>query len=330
MQRILIIQTAFIGDVILATPVISELKRLFPLAEIDVLVKKGNGNLLAHDPAIREVFEFDKKAGKTKEILRLRKEFKWRKYDLTINLHRFGSSGLLTLLSGASKTYGFKKNPFSVFFTKRFEHTIGDGTHEVERNLSLIREFGASALVRPTLFPGETAEERVQKFKREPYFCLAPASVWFTKQLPEEKWIELVRLLSPAGKIYLLGAAGDHELCQRIMAKSQNLNAENLAGKLSLLESAALMKDAKRNYVNDSGPLHIASAMNAPVTAYFCSTTPDFGFGPLSDDKEIVESSEKLSCKPCGLHGHSACPQGHFKCGQMINVSMTSSSHNLP
>lgn len=325
MQRILVIQTAFIGDVILATPVISELKRLFPQAEIDVLVKKGNVSLLENDPCIHSLFQFDKKAGKLREILRLRKEFKSRRYDVTLNLHRFGSSGILTLLSGAKKTYGFKKNPFSLFFTKRFDHHIGDGTHEVERNLSLIKEFGAEKRVRPQLYIGKDAEDFVHSYKAEPYYCFAPASIWFTKQLPEEKWEELLILKGSQTKIYLLGGPEDTALCQRIIDRSGVKTAVNLAGKLNLLQSASLIKDSKRTYVNDSGPLHLASAMNAPVTAFFCSTSTEFGFGPLSDDSEIIESTERPVCKPCGLHGHSECPKGHFECGKKINVTMAKS-----
>jgi heptosyltransferase-2 len=94
-----------------------------------------------------------------------------------------------------------------------------------------------------------------------------------------------------------------------------------IAGQLSLLQSAALMSRAKRNFVNDSGPLHLCSAMNAPVTAVFCSTLPSFGFGPLSVDSSIVETKEKLSCRPCGLHGKKVCPEGHFKCGNGIDAN---------
>ena len=94
----------------------------------------------------------------------------------------------------------------------------------------------------------------------------------------------------------------------------------NLAGKLSFLESAALMRDAAMNYVNDSAAQHIASSVNAKITAIFCSTIPDFGFGPLSDDSVIIEAQEKLDCKPCGLHGHKTCPKGHFKCALNIDT----------
>jgi heptosyltransferase-2 len=86
------------------------------------------------------------------------------------------------------------------------------------------------------------------------------------------------------------------------------------------MQSACLMQKAKRNYVNDSGPLHLASAMNAPVTAFFCSTIPDFGFGPRSEDQQIIEVDEPLSCRPCGSHGFKACPKGHFNCGNLIKL----------
>jgi heptosyltransferase-2 len=94
----------------------------------------------------------------------------------------------------------------------------------------------------------------------------------------------------------------------------------NLCGQLSFLESAALMRDARMNYVNDSAPLHFASAMNAPVTAVYCSTIPGFGFGPLSDQRFVVETRETLDCRPCGLHGFKACPLGHFNCAHTINA----------
>ncbi|MGZ4057095.1 MAG: glycosyltransferase family 9 protein, partial [Bacteroidia bacterium] len=81
-----------------------------------------------------------------------------------------------------------------------------------------------------------------------------------------------------------------------------------------------LIKDAQMNYVNDSGPMHIASAMNAKTTAIFCSTVPAFGFGPLSDDAKIVETKLQLDCRPCGLHGHKECPKGHFKCALTIET----------
>ena len=316
MEKILIIQTAFLGDVILATPVVSELKKIYPNSQIDFLVKKGNESLLSNSPHLHSVLLFDKKNGKWKSMMRLILQFRKTKYDLVINLHRFGSSGILAGLSKGKERYGFKKNPFSFLYTKKFGHTIGDGTHEVERNLSIIKEFGASKLIRPELFPSSADKTKVASFKIGNYYCLAPASVWFTKQLPQHKWIELINSLPVDATVYLLGAPGDKELCQTIIEKSNNKYSNNLCGELSLLQSAELMRTANRNYVNDSGPLHLASSVNARVTTFFCSTVPDFGFGPLSEDSEIKEVKD-LDCRPCGLHGHKECPKGHFKCGEI-------------
>ena len=126
--------------------------------------------------------------------------------------------------------------------------------------------------------------------------------------------------------IYLLGAQGDLALCESIMNAAGNKNVVNLAGKLNLLQSASLMESAVMNYVNDSGPLHIASAMNAPVTAFFCSTVPAYGFGPLSDKSFVVQTLEELECKPCGLHGWKSCPLKHFRCATTVIVPQPGNS----
>ena len=317
MKKILIIQTAFLGDVILATPVVSELKRLFPEACIDFLVKKGNQSLLENNPHLNRVFTFDKSNGKWKDIARLIKQFRAEKYDFVINLQRFASSGIIAGLSKGKKIYGFKKNPMSFLFTKKFSHEIGDGTHEVERNLSIIQEFGAKTLVRPSLFPSENDKLHVSKYVKTKFYCLAPASVWFTKQLPKHKWVELIQKLPSDENIYLLGAPNDNILCEDIIQSSQRKNTFSLCGELSLLQSAALMQQAEMSYVNDSGPLHLASSVNANVTAFFCSTVPNFGFGPLSENSQIKEVNN-LDCRPCGLHGHKECPKGDFKCGEIV------------
>lgn len=319
MQKILIIQTAFIGDVILATPLIGNLKTQFPDAKIDFLVKNGNQSLLKNDPNLNEILVFDKKK-KVASLLELLKKIRANKYDLVINLHRFASSGILTFLSGAKQKLGFKKNPFSFAYTQSFPHEIGNGKHEVDRNLELIKHLTSNVNRQPKLYPPSADFEAIKTYQTENYYCLAPASVWFTKQAPKEIWLKLIaKLTAENSTIYLLGGPDDKELCEEIKSKTNAEKVINLAGKLSLMQSAALMKNAKRNFVNDSGPLHLASAMNATVSAFFCSTTPLFGFGPLSDDSEIIEV-ENLSCRPCGLHGHKECPKGNFRCGNELKI----------
>jgi heptosyltransferase-2 len=120
-----------------------------------------------------------------------------------------------------------------------------------------------------------------------------------------------------------MGGPGDAPACAEIQSGFPIESVVNLCGKCSFLQTAALMQGAQMNYVNDSAPLHIASAMNAPVTAFYCSTIPAFGFGPLSDQSSVFEVETTLSCRPCGLHGKKACPLGHFKCGYEIAVEKT-------
>jgi heptosyltransferase-2 len=170
----------------------------------------------------------------------------------------------------------------------------------------------------PKLYPSSSDQEFTSPFKKETYICIAPGSVWATKRLPEEKWIEICKRFK--GKIYIIGAPGEKELGDEILMKTGQTNIENLCGSLNLLQMASLMQDAKMNYVNDSAPLHICSAMNARCTAFFCSTVPEFGFGPLSDGALTIQTDLFLDCKPCGVHGFKVCPRGHFKCGHTIDI----------
>lgn len=320
MKKFLIIQTAYIGDVILATSIVEKLHNTLPDSQIDFLLRKGNESLLNNHPYINEIIVWNKHDKKYDGLKRITKQVHQHNYDVVINLQRFASSGLITAFSGAKLKIGFAKNPLSFSFNQKFPHKIGDGTHEIERNHQLIKAFTDDVAAMPKLYPSNNDYLSVEGYKKTNYICMSPTSVWFTKQLPKEKWVELINRIPNNTKIYLLGAPTDNDACEQIKILSNKNNVENLAGKLSLLASAALMQTAQMNYVNDSAPLHIASAMNAPTTAFFCSTIPAFGFGPLAKNSTIIEVKEDLPCRPCGLHGKKACPEGHFKCGFNIEI----------
>ncbi len=320
-QKFLVIQTAFIGDAILATALLEKLHFHFPESEIDFMVRKGNEGLFQSHPFINLLIVWDKKQVKLKNLLTILSSVRKRKYDYIVNLQRFASTGIFTILSNAKQKIGFSKNPFSFFFDRKVKHHIDEDSHEIERNQLLIRHITDEDYFRPRLYPTFQDYETVKQYKTGSYICISPASVWFTKQLPKEKWIEFLDRIDKEISVYLLGGPSDNELCEEIKTETLHVQIKNLAGKLSLIESAALMKDALMNYSNDSAPLHLASAMNAPITAIFCSTTPSFGFGPLSNKSRIVQSSENLKCRPCGLHGKSECPEKHFKCGHSIEIN---------
>lgn len=320
-NRILLIQTASIGDVILITPLIEKLHQYYPEAKIDLLVKKGYEGLFDNHPYIETLWLWNKNNGKYKNLLQLGLHIRNTRYDVVVNAQRFASTGLIVLFSGAKIRIGFDKNPFSLFYSKRVKHTIhkqNPGFHEIDRNLSLIAHITDGKRTMPKLYPGATHIARVSPYKTKAYITIAPASLWFTKQFPEYKWVDFLQQIPQNLHVYLLGSKDDEMLCQRIIEQSDHKSCINFAGKLNLLESAALMRDATMNFVNDSAPMHLGSSVNAKMTVIYCSTIPGFGFGPLSQDSLVIETPEKLPCRPCGLHGKLSCPEKHFNCANNI------------
>jgi len=320
----LIIQTASLGDVILATSVAETLHTEFPACKIDFLLKRGYENLFGEHPYLNKLLLWDKKKNKYSGLFKIIVGVRRTGYDAIFNIQRHFSSGLVTGLSGARIRSGFRKNPLSFLYTHKAVHLISatePSEHEIIRNHRLISYLVKSAPSNPVLYPREVDEDSVKIWKKDKYITIAPASLWFTKQYPVEQWIGFLDKLSDDISVYLLGAANDDSICEEIKSQSVHRNIVNLAGKLSTLQSAALMKGAQMNFVNDSAPLHLASATNAPVTAIYCSTVPAFGFGPLSDNSAIVETLEKPACKPCGLHGRMSCPEHHFLCAKSITTN---------
>jgi ADP-heptose:LPS heptosyltransferase len=128
MLKFLIIQTAFTGDVVLATAIAEKLHDSYPDARIDFLLRKGNEGLLKDHPFIKNVLIWDKKTNKNKNLLLIAKQVRNEKYTHIINPHRFATSGIITLLSGAKHRIGFSKNPLSVCYTQRVDHLIDQAT----------------------------------------------------------------------------------------------------------------------------------------------------------------------------------------------------------
>ncbi len=327
---VLVIQTAFIGDAILASAVLEELHTAFPKAAIDFMVRKGNDGLFKSHPFLRNLLVWDKKNGKFKNLWRLLKVVRSNKYEVVINLQRYATTGMFTVFSGAKHRAGFNKNPFSFLFDSVAKHVFsaaGESTvHETDRNFALLKKvfpekFSSSHPLPPKLYPTQSDIEKAEAYTAVPFITISPFSVWPTKEVPVSKWTAFLDQLSFEGNVYLLGGPDESPRAEALLAGVQRKDkVVNLAGKLGLLPSAALVKKAVINYVNDSAPLHLCSATDAPMCAIFCSTSPRFGFGPRSSFYQIVEVKD-LSCKPCGIHGHKKCPAGHFKCGNDLSIA---------
>lgn len=295
----------------------------YPDARIDFLLKKGIEGVFTGHPFLNEVLVWDKNPGKYRNLFVIFRKIQKHRYDLIVNIHRFLTSGLLTAFSGARVRVGFDKNPMSWAFTYKVNHQIGskeNAIHETERNALLIKEICTANLPKMRLYPTENDRKVVSAWITEKFITISPASLWFTKQLPAAKWLELIQSVGSDYKIFLLGAKADQPFCDQMRQDAGESDVVNLAGKLNFLQSAALMQHATMNFVNDSAPMHLASAVNAPVAAVFCSTVPYFGFGPCSDQSFVIETEENLPCRPCGLHGKKSCPEGHFKCATAIEL----------
>lgn len=320
MPKFLVIQTAFIGDAILGTALLERLHQEHPKSQIDYLVRKGNESLFNDHPFLNELLIWDKNS-KYSDLIRLISKIRKAGYTAVYNIQRYANSGLLTGLSGAKHRIGYNNNPLSFLFSKSVKHRFGAGyetVHEVDRVADLLGELSTGRTL-PKVYPAAAHHAAVEEFVNDPFITVAPASVWFTKQFPAEKWIEFIDRVPSELKVILIGGPSDKAISEAIGSHASRSTLD-LTGKLNLLQTAALMKSAKMNFANDSAPVHLASATNAPICEVYCSTVPSFGFHPLSENSHVVEVQEKLSCRPCGIHGKKACPKGHFKCALDIDV----------
>ena len=309
----LVIQTAFLGDVVLTTPLLQRLAQRH--GPVDVLVTPAAAALLENHPAAREVLRYDKRdrdAG-WRGFMRLARLLRSRRYERVYLPHRSLRSAALAWWSGAGERIGFSGAPAAWSYTSRVPVA---GTHETERLASLA---GPGPVPRPSL--GLTPDDRAaakqwleQTGIDQPFTAVAPGSVWATKRWPG--YAELVAILS--GPVVVIGGPEDAET-GRAMAAANPGRIHSAAGSLSLRGSAALIEQARLLVTNDSAPLHLAGAVGTPVVAIFGPTVPAFGFGPLGETDRIVQHTE-LSCRPCSRHGPMVCPLGHHRCMREITV----------
>jgi len=341
MKSVLLIQTAFLGDAILSTSLLETLSHQYPEASFYVLTRKGHEPLFQYHPKVKKVWSWNKAGTFQKYVNLLNIVLEIRslpKFDLLVNLQRFFSTGFVSLLVRARDKLGFTQNPLSTFFTHKIPFQIQslneDGTlkHEVQRNYELLRTFDTSLTykqaneLRPKIYFGNALLDSTRiDFERQ-NIILAPASVWTTKEWPEAKWRDFILELRRDSRfshdlIYIVGAKEDIPKAKRIQESVEKVIPQSgvqiLAGKQSIVQTMMMMKKVKFVVANDSAPIHMASAMNTPTLAIFCSTLPEFGFYPLAQ-KSLVWEVKNLACRSCGNHGRDKCPLIHFACAPLL------------
>ncbi len=330
LNRILILQTAFAGDVILTLPLAQVLSRQYPKALIDMIVIPRTAELLANHIAINEAVIFDKKGEDSgiSGLIRQIKKIRDRNYDIAFVPHRSMRSAVIVKLAGIKHRVGFDKSAWCFLYNKVIHYD--PSSHEIGRNLSLLRPFGIDHIEKelPQLFPSFHDRIKVGLFLSDygiqhvnSIIGVAPGTVWKTKQWLKERFIELIAHLTSKGfHIILIGGDVDTELCKQINNSIPSKHVYSAAGKLTLLQSAELIRRCKLLISNDSAPMHLAVAMQTPVVAIFGATVPEFGFAPYGKDDVVVEVKD-LSCRPCSIHGGPECPIKTFECMKRITVN---------
>jgi heptosyltransferase II len=312
----LVIQTSFLGDTVLTTPLLAQLANRGP---VDVVTTPASAALLANHPAVRAVIVYDKRGGDRgiRGLLRLARRLRASRYDVALLAQGSWRSAVLALLAGIPSRIGFTSSTGRWLYTKRVPYR--DDLHHAARLLMLARPNGREPLpeeLRPTLAPGDAERSAVDALLAQhavqpgqPLVALAPGSVWATKRWPY--YPELARLLASRARLVVIGSGADAPFAQAILAAEPS--AIDATGRLSLLASAELIGRCGVVVTNDSAPLHLASAMGTPTVAIFGPTVPGFGFGPLSPRASVV-GRDTLPCRPCDRHGPQRCPLGHHRC----------------
>ena len=326
MQFSLVIQTSFLGDVVLTTPLLAELAQRGP---VHVVATPGGAPLLARNPDVSGVTIYDKRgtargvgglANVAAELSAARARAASDGAADAVAYLAQGSvrSAALARLAGFRTRVGFTTSAGRWLYTRRVPYR--DDRHHAERLWSLAavspNATPSREQLRPRLFPGGAEREAVERLLAQtgggdtPMVALAPGSVWATKRWPY--YADLARRLSARTRIAIIGAKDDAVLAAEILAAAGD-TAIDATGRLSLLGSAELIRRCAILVTNDSSPQHLASAMGTPTVTVFGPTVPEFGFGPLAPRSETA-GVVGLECRPCDRHGPQQCPLGHWRC----------------
>ena len=322
MLKILIIRFSSIGDIVLTSPVPRLLKKKFPNSKLHFITKKRYQDLYRYNKNIDKIILLEKNFFLT--VIKLRDE----SYDFIIDLHNNLRSNFLRFIL-FKKSYTYNKEFFKRWLIVNFKLKIRL-PHIAESYIITLKSLGINDDLKGLdyfiSYKDVVESSWLPSSHRKNYKILVLSAKHFTKRLPIHKAIELCdKINSP---IILLGGKdtlNEASVIERFFNKSkgfekkiyETLNKKtkivNMCGKLSINQSAFLIKNADIVYTNDTGLLHISAALKKKVVGIWGATHPDLGFYPFKT-KFAIYQNNNLSCRPCTKIGHSKCPLNHFKC----------------
>jgi heptosyltransferase-2 len=324
-KKILVIQTAFIGDTVLTLPFLQKLKEENDGYLIDVVTTVKTASIFEASPSVNDVILLNK-TNEHKSIFSLMKfgkELQKNNYSKVYTPHRSLRSALLTLFTNVRETYGFDNSEFPYVF-KNLIHYIYR-SHEVERLFAFLENGDEYDLksIKPELKYSDEVKNKVSnifnKFDKEKTkIVFAPGTEWFTKQYPVHHLIDVIKKCTDKNNVcILIGSEKEKELCKQIISQIPS-GCFNLSGELSIIETICLLEKVDLLVTNDSAPTHFGMSADIPVLTIYCSTQPGFGFYPYNGKSKFL-SFDQLTCKPCGIHGYRSCPLLHFDCGEKLS-----------
>lgn len=316
----LVIQTAFLGDVILTTPLLAVLAERH--GPVDVVTTPAAASLLETHPAVRRVIPYAKRGADrgVSGLLRLGGALRAERYAIAYLPHRSLRSAALALIARIPRRIGFADGWRLLYTGARTRPASG---HEVDRLLALA-DVTPRHQTAPTL--GLTASDvaAAEAALRAggvgtAFAALAPGSIWGSKRWPH--YAALAERLAARLDVVVVGGGEDTALGEDVTAAVTRSGGRgvNLCGRLTLRESAAVIRKAGVLVTNDSAPLHFAQAVATPTVAIFGPTLPAFGFGPRGPRDQAL-GVDGLTCRPCSAHGPARCPLGHHLCMQSLRV----------
>ncbi len=316
----LVIQTAFLGDVVLTTPLLAVLAERH--GPVDVVTTPAAAPLVETHPAVRRVIPYAKRGADSgiAGLLRLGRALRAERYAFAYLPHRSLRSAVLALVARIPRRIGFADGWRLLYTGTRPRPASG---HEIDRLLALA-DVPPHHQTAPTL--GLTAADvaAAEAALRaggiaERFAALAPGSIWGSKRWPH--YVALAERLTAHDGIVVVGGAEDAALGEAIRTAVGRSGGPcvNLCGRLTLRQSAAVLRKAAVLVTNDSAPLHFAQAVATPTVAIFGPTLPSFGFGPRGP-RDRALGVDGLPCRPCSAHGPARCPLGHHLCMQSLPV----------
>lgn len=324
--KTLVIRFSSIGDIVLSTPLLRVLRARFPHGQIDYVTRTEYAELVKSNQNLNRTYEFDARGGF--EALRvLKKKIRDEKYDLIVDIHDSLRSKYLRSLKGPKRVIVNKRVLERSMLVKLKKNLYREIFPVVDRYIETLRELGVAndgkglelhipdeVLLRVS---GKMAKLNLNRFEKVVGFC--PGARHFTKRWPSDRFARLGSALAQKtdSKILLFGGEDDQGVCSQICWEINNQagaeRATSLSGQLKLLETAAAMEYCDVIVTNDSGLMHIATAMRKKLIAIFGSTVKEFGFFPYDPQAVVLERSG-LPCRPCSHIGRSECPEKHFRC----------------